>query len=165
MLGRHDVHWPFTLLHVQLLLVQLQLLLWRLQIHLFVMCLLHLYFPQVLVWIHLILLLQFLVLCPVRLWRSICLSLTMRELFKSGVPLNLSLYLLLLYLHPMALSCLLTIESKKSCLSTLDHFTSVCSCLFTCYCSAAYPLEIRLLLCLNCLHCLLVPALGVGVLG
>ena len=32
-------------------------------------------------------------------------------------------------------------------------------------CPAAYPLEVCLLLCLNCLHCLLVPALGVGVLG
>ena len=47
----------------------------------------------------------------------------MRELFKSGAPLNLSLYLLLLYQHPMALSCLLIIESKKSCPNTFDQVT------------------------------------------
>ena len=34
------------------------------------------------------------------------------------------------------------------------------SVLLSLYCPAAYPLEVCLLLCLNCLHCLLVPALG-----
>ena len=97
---------PFTPLQAQLLLVQLQLLLWRLQIHLFVMCLL-LVFPQVLVWIHPILLLCCLVLHAEVL--TFNLPQPGWEKFARVVFLW-TLYLLLLYQHPMALSCLLTID-------------------------------------------------------
>ena len=103
---------PFTLVQVQLLLAQLQLLLWRLQIHLFVTCLLLLQFPQLLAWIHPILLICCLVLYVLRL-HSIFFSLMKRELCKSGVPLNLFLYPLPLYPHPMAPHCLLAKEQEK----------------------------------------------------
>ena len=56
----------------------------------------------------------------------------MRELFRSGAPLILSLYLLLLYLHPMALSCLapyferiLTKRARSSCTTPLPLGTTL----------------------------------------